>query len=244
MNFEQERQKNESVMFSDTDSTMPETAWEIDTVSEKTLTGEARPGFIKKVYGILAMQFVLSSFFVLLSVYHPPYKKFIKTHEAVNAISIIVSLVLMYALACYKQVARKVPLNYILLAMFTAAEAYTISCITTVYSPKEVAMAACLTAAMTLGLSVYACWKKSEDMTMLGSLLFTATFVVCAAMILAMMFRSKYLELAICAACVILWGLWIVYDTQLIVANKEGAYSVDDYIIAAMNLYIDITQLF
>lgn len=190
------------------------------------------------------MQFVLSSFFVLLSVYHQPYKTFIKTHNAIAGICLTVSIILIYALACYKQVARKVPLNYILLAIFTACEAYTISCITTVYSPEEVAIAACLTAAMTVGLSLYACYKKSEDMTMLGSLLFTVTCVAMVAMMLAWVFRSKYLELVICGFCVILWGLWIVYDTQLIVANKDGAYSVDDYIIAAMNLYIDITQLF
>jgi FtsH-binding integral membrane protein len=196
------------------------------------------------VYGILAMQLVLSSFFVLLSVYHQPYKTFIETHDAIAGICLTVSIILIYALACYKQVARKVPLNYILLAIFTACEAYTISCITTVYSPEEVAIAACLTAAVTVGLSLYACYKKSEDMTMLGSLLFTVTGVAMVAMILAWIFRSKYLELAICGFCVILWGLWIVYDTQLIVANKDGAYSVDDYIIAAMNLYIDITQLF
>merc|ERR1712192_10269 len=97
---------------------------------------------------------------------------------------------------------------------------------------------------MTVGLTLYACWNKSEDVTMMGGLLFTATLVLVCASLLAMVFRNKWLELAISAFGVILWSVWIIYDTQMILANKDGAYSVDDYILAAMMLYIDITQLF
>jgi FtsH-binding integral membrane protein len=39
-------------------------------------------------------------------------------------------------------------------------------------------------------------------------------------------------------------GIYIIYDTQLIVGNKQNKYSIDDYIFAAMALYIDIVRLF
>jgi protein lifeguard len=39
-------------------------------------------------------------------------------------------------------------------------------------------------------------------------------------------------------------SLYIIYDTQLIVGNKQNKLEIDDYIFAAMALYIDIVRLF
>ena len=39
-------------------------------------------------------------------------------------------------------------------------------------------------------------------------------------------------------------GFYLVYDTQLIMGKFGYGYSVDDYIFAAMELYIDIIRLF
>lgn len=39
-------------------------------------------------------------------------------------------------------------------------------------------------------------------------------------------------------------GLYIIYDTQLILGKGEASLGIDDYIFAAMSLYIDIVQLF
>lgn len=38
-------------------------------------------------------------------------------------------IITLYALACYRRIARKVPLNYILLGLFTLAESYMIAMI-------------------------------------------------------------------------------------------------------------------
>lgn len=40
--------------------------------------------------------------------------------------------------------------------------------------------------------------------------------------------------------------MYIVYDTQLIVggAHKKHEFGVDDYVFAALNLYLDIINLF
>ena len=39
-------------------------------------------------------------------------------------------------------------------------------------------------------------------------------------------------------------GIYIIYDTQLIVGEKSEKFSIDDYIFAAVCLYIDIVRLF
>ncbi len=39
-------------------------------------------------------------------------------------------------------------------------------------------------------------------------------------------------------------AMYIIYDTQLIVGNKENKFEIDDYIFAAVCIYIDIVRLF
>ena len=43
---------------------------------------------------------------------------------------------------------------------------------------------------------------------------------------------------------VFLFSLYIIYDTQLILGNKSLSISEDDYILAVINLYLDIINLF
>lgn len=41
-----------------------------------------------------------------------------------------------------------------------------------------------------------------------------------------------------------MFGIYLIYDTQLIVGGKSHELSVDDYIVGALNLYIDIISIF
>lgn len=43
---------------------------------------------------------------------------------------------------------------------------------------------------------------------------------------------------------VILFSIYIIYDTQLIIGNKSEMIEVDDYILGAFMLYTDIINLF
>ena len=44
----------------------------------------------------------------------------------------------------------------------------------------------------------------------------------------------------------LLFSCYIVYDTQLIVGgqHKKHQFGVDDYVFAALNIYLDIINLF
>lgn len=100
-----------------------------------------------------------------------------------------VSIVLLYTLACYTSVARKVPINFILLAIFTLAEAYLVSYIASQTSAIITLMAVSLTAAVVISLTIYAMFTKT-DFTFLGGILFVALAVLIVGSILAIVIRS------------------------------------------------------
>ena len=40
------------------------------------------------------------------------------------------------------------------------------------------------------------------------------------------------------------FSIYLIFDTQLILGRFGMQYEIDDYILAALNIYIDIIQLF
>ena len=138
----------------------------------------------------------------------------------------------------------KVPINYVLLTVFTAAISYLVGLACYAVEPLIVLEAASLTAAMTVGLSVYAITTKS-DFTMFGPLLFVVGFTFSMFMVLFFAVDSS-LNLVFCAFGVVLFSFYLVYDTQIIVGGKHRRFQISEerYILAAVTLYLDIINLF
>jgi len=80
-------------------------------------------------------------------------------------------------------------------------------------------MAAVMTLGITVSLSLYACTTK-RDFTMLGGSL----FIWGMALLLTSCFLfyvSEFLYVLCCAGTVILYGYYLIYDTQLIMGGKH-----------------------
>ncbi|MFN9952526.1 MAG: Bax inhibitor-1 family protein, partial [bacterium] len=72
---------------------------------------------------------------------------------------------------CCRSVARRVPLNYILLTVFTVSFSFIVAFITVPYTPDVVIQAGAATALTTIALTFYAL-KTKTDMTMYGGALY------------------------------------------------------------------------
>ena len=62
--------------------------------------------------------------------------------------------------------------------------------------------------------------------------------------LIAVLFRIEALYTVYTFLMTIMVGMYLVYDTQLIMGKFGVAYSVDDYIFATLEIYIDIIRLF
>jgi FtsH-binding integral membrane protein len=204
---------------------------------------QIRLGFIRKVYGILTMQMILTTFMCVLSMSIPAYAQFQLANPALFWISLVGTIILMIALTCFRQLSRKVPTNYILLGLFTMCEGYLVSFICSTTKPELVLMAALMTCAITIALTIYACTTKS-DFTVLNSLLFTCSCIMLLFGIFLLFTHNKILYIIYSCFGVLLYSIYLVYDTQLIVGDKSRSLDIDDYIYASLILYIDIVHLF
>lgn len=94
------------------------------------------------------------------------------------------------------------------------------------------------TAAIFLGLSGYALTSR-KDFSFMGSFLFAGLIVALLAGLGAWLFSIPMLSLAVSAIMVLFMTGYILYDTSNMVHGQET-----NYIMATVNLYVDIYSLF
>ena len=137
---------------------------------------------------------------------------------------------------------RVVPINYILLTLFTVCLSTMVAFIAASYEPEAVTAAAIGTFGITIGITVYACTTKS-DFTVCGPMLFVLGFAFVFICPLFFMFTDKLRVFwALCG--VLIFSFYLLFDTQLIMGGKRYEIGIDDYIMAAMILYLDIINIF
>jgi FtsH-binding integral membrane protein len=207
----------------------------------KSITMMMRIGFIRKVYGILGMQLAITAALVSLT-FVDSVSKFIQGNIAIFWCCLALSIVLAIPLICCKDVARRVPTNYILLSIWTFCESYMVATCASFYDTKIVITAAVMTAAVTIALTAYACTTKT-DFTYCGGLLFCLSAVMLCWGIFGLIF-GIWLNGLYCVCGVMLYSIYLIYDTQLVMGKFGVEYSIDDYVVAAMMIYIDIIQIF
>lgn len=206
-------------------------------------SANVRLAFIRKVYLILSAQLLLTAAFITLSLVWTGYIPFLYNNIWILVLCAIGSIVTCISLVCYRANARVAPRNYILLSIFTLCEAILFSHITGIAPPENVIIAAVLTAAMVIALTIYAI-NTEEDFTICGGMLFMCLMLLIVASIMSLFWHTKARDIFISAATIFLFGIYVIYDTQLIVGDKTRALSIDDYIIGAIMLYIDIMRIF
>jgi FtsH-binding integral membrane protein len=137
----------------------------------------------------------------------------------------------------------KNPANFILLAIFTFCTSWIVGIICSFSDKTIVLEAAGLTAAVVIGLTIYAFTTKS-DFTICGPFIFVLGMIFCVGGIFAAIFGFHFGLLWACLG-VFVFSFYIVYDTQLIMGGtRKHQMSVDHYILASVMLYLDIINLF
>ena len=217
-----------------------------DEVSDVQIQMAVRAGFIRKVYGILSIQLLITFGLVFLCQIKP-IKAFIMKNPAFSGNLIIFSsfmfLFLFLCLACCRGLSRKVPYNYLFLSAITLCEGIACAIASSIYSFQIVALALLLTIVATLSITFYACTTKRDFSTWRVGLYAIFMQIITFGMI-AVLFKIRALYAFYTFGMTIMVGFYLVYDTQLIMGKLGVGYSVDDYIFATLEIYMDIIRLF
>ena len=106
--------------------------------------------------------------------------------------------------------------------MFTIAESYMVSFACNTSNPNLVLIAALMTLGITLALTIYALTTKT-DFTLYGGMFFIIGMGLFLFALFASMFggMTPIIHIFFCCVSVILYGMYLVYDIQLLVGGKD-----------------------
>jgi FtsH-binding integral membrane protein len=210
------------------------------------LEGQVKAGFLRKVYSLLSLQ-LLVTFGISASCMTPHARAvivpFVALHStAYQILTFIPLIVVIVALTAFKS---QYPMNYVLLSVFTLLMSLDVGVICAVVAEagfaRDVYLALLLTLTIFISLTVYTFWSKT-DFSYLGGWLFSSLIALCVLGFVQIFFPfPNAMALLVDVVGVLVFSGYIVYDTSKI---DHGVYGPDDYIMATIDLYLDIINLF
>lgn len=206
-----------------------------------------RQGFIRKVYSLICLQLFITFGFCLLTNLQTNTNQFMKSEmgQALYWISVVGLIMIMGTMLCCQDGLRKFPSNYIYLSIFTICLSYQLGMVTAFYNTQILIQAIGITGIITIILTIYAC-QTACDFTDKGGYLISFLLGIILIGSINIFVMNSVLENIYAGLGAIIFSCFIVYDTQLIIGGKhyKYSYSIDDYVFAAISIYLDIINLF
>jgi len=204
-------------------------------------SADIKAGFIRKVYGILSIQLLFTVASAAFFMFHQPMRMYVLANPGMLMGASLAPFGFLLALHCYK---NRHPLNLALLGGFTVCITYTVGVVCAAYYENHyglvVLQALILTAAVFVSLTTYVLVTK-KDFSFLGGGLFAALIILIVWGMLNSFFDfglGGRMVFSLFGALIFVG--YILYDTSLLIHHLGP----DDYIIAAVTLYLDIINLF
>ncbi|XP_030634478.1 fas apoptotic inhibitory molecule 2b [Chanos chanos] len=203
--------------------------------------------FIRKVYAILMMQLLVTVAIVAVFTYSDAVRFYLYTHPALYSTSYLLFFITYITLACCGDLRRQFPWNLILLTIFTLSMACMMGFVSSFYNTKSVLLCIGITAIVCLCVTIFS-FQTKVDITSFQGLL----FILCMVMLfcgLVMGFVVPFgyvpwLHAIYATIGAIVFTMFLAFDTQLLMGNKDYAMSPEEYIFATLSLYLDIIYLF
>lgn len=205
---------------------------------------QIRHAFIRKVYGILSVQLLISFSIILATHFVSAFKHVIRAFPILFFISLIGAFALLLIVTCFSSISRRFPWNIYLIFAISALLGICISYSTVYIDTLTLLEAVGLTTVLVLAITIFA-FQTRIDFTGLGVYFFVGGLALMVLGIVSIFIRNSIFRLVVAYLGAVFFTFATIYDTQLIVGGKrKQQYSIDDYVLASLTLYLDIINLF
>ncbi|KAF7010862.1 hypothetical protein CFC21_025230 [Triticum aestivum] len=208
-----------------------------------TESPELRWALIRKVYVVLCLQLLLTAVVAVVFVKVRSIPHFFASSYVGLGLYIFILIfpfIVMCPLHFYRQ---KHPVNLLLLGVFTVAISFSVGLTCAFTSGKVILEAGILTIVVVLSLTAYTFWaaRRGKDFSFLGPFLFACLMILLVFGFIQIFFPlGKLSHMIYGALAALIFIGYIVYDTGNIIKR----YKYDEYVWAAVTLYLDIINLF
>eukprot|EP00922_Rhytidocystis_sp_ex-Travisia-forbesii_P021156 GHVS01031028.1.p1 GENE.GHVS01031028.1~~GHVS01031028.1.p1 ORF type:complete len:280 (-),score=17.34 GHVS01031028.1:256-1095(-) len=214
-------------------------------MDDKKLDRILRHGFIRKVYGIVASQFTLTAVVVWLFLCVQPLKIWVMAHGTLLATwSVFGSFVTLCYLICAAGASQSYPSNYVLLCLFTICESVMVGYISAFCDATVVLQAFIATSVLVTSLVVFSLQTTYDFTSWVAVMVYVLLAFIVVGTLKALFWHSETLELLLSGGMALVFCIYLVVDTQLLIGRGKIRLGQDDYILGALMIYLDIINLF
>jgi FtsH-binding integral membrane protein len=199
-------------------------------------TGAERATLVRRTYALVFASVLVTMGGAAFGLSQPALMQAVARHPFLTLLCVLAPLFLAM------RARNSVPQSLGFVALFTFVEGVWISPLLFVYGqtqPGIISQAALLTVGTFGVLTAYA-FVSRRDFSAWGSFFVVGLWVLIGTSLLNMFFRNETASLWIAATGLIVMSGLLVYDTW----RLRNEYGPDDYVPAAVNIYLDLLNMF
>jgi len=214
-----------------------------EQLTENLMSSREQTRFITKVYLCLDFQLIMT-FGLCLYTKVNNLLTFYRSDIGRGLLGLSIGGIIMTfgTLMCCTHLFQRTVSKYILLIIFSLSMSYMISNMLLYYDPKTIIIATGITLTDLILMTLISFFIKINSY--FTEFLFISTISLILIGIINIFIMSTFLQLFIAGFGSIVFSGFIIYDTKMIISNQYRVYSKDDFVLASINLYLDIINLF
>lgn len=206
-----------------------------------------RKKFIQKTFSYFLFSMLCTFSTCIVLNYSYSAKLFVNSvpGQVITGVSQWCLIFIFCALMCFSDIFHHHIWKYIMYLILTIGISWTLG-LTTMYLADKILLSSIfITTGTSLGLTTYSLVTEM-DFTKYIEYYFVFILTVFLMSIVSVILDSSTLHICLAGAGSLLFSFFIITDIQMIIAQKHIRYkfNLNDSIFAAMNLYLDVINLF
>ncbi|OII76657.1 hypothetical protein cand_028390 [Cryptosporidium andersoni] len=222
--------------------------YDLEDQYDEAFTKQMRMGFIRRVYGLLSIQFILTCLITTIMFTKGVREYIIYNYTTTiwvtfisSLLSLVIILICRFSNTNYMQ---QYPINLVILFTITFLESLPVGCLCVIIPGRSILIALIATTVAVIGMTIYALQTKYDYTSYTSLLLYGSIGLVVASIISLFIPYSKLFEIFVGSFGAMFYAFVLLMITQSIIGKHENIIYEDDYVGAALLLHLTILDMF
>ncbi|XP_008297455.1 protein lifeguard 1 [Stegastes partitus] len=202
-----------------------------------------RRGFIRKVFSIVTLQLLFTFSVVCVFTFSSEVKKAVQDNLWVYFSSFIIFLVVALVLSLCKSFRRRHPWNIVGLVVVTLSLSYMVGTVASFHNTIAVVVTMGVTLAISVAIIAFSAQTRYDFTYCYGFMLILAVDVIMFGFFCTF-YYSYVAEVAYGCLGALFFSMFLMIDCQLLMGTFSYRLDPEEYISAALTIYLDIVLIF
>lgn len=204
---------------------------------------KVQKAFIRKVFSVVTIQLLVTFTVVCVFTFSKTVKEAVQKNIWIYISSYIVFMVVALCLSVSSTFSRKHPWNLVGLSMVTLSLSYMVGTVASYHNTTAVIIALGSTLVISFTIIIFSAQTRL-DFTICNGVLLILSVDLLMFGFFSIFFYSSVLQIVYGCLGALLYALFLAVDCQLVMGRQKYSLDPEEYIFAALIIYLDIIMIF